>query len=223
MGEEFKGGSIPYLSRAKSPPWTGRFFWVGSSEIKSDANSHRELWWARLLERGFCDQNLTNLQSKSSSLCHSKAPSWGLFDIKVHVHEWFEVSLIFWQFLLSKLHDETFLAGQAVHIEMLKNLFLHLFASKERLVFMGVFFPILWGCEGFTVFAKCGVFLGEYLSQDKKNAWKISLAMEECDLNLLSSKPASLTQNWAPVCRSWTFPYESASLHSCSKLWHEVV
>lgn len=45
--------------------------------------------------------------------------------------------------------------------EMLKNFFLHLFASKERLVFMGVFFTILWGCERFTAcLPNMGVFRG---------------------------------------------------------------
>lgn len=148
MGEEFKGDSIPSLSRAKSSPWTGSCVWVGSSGMKSDANSHSELWLARLPERGFCDQNPANLQSKSSSLCHSKASSWRLFDIRVCGHEWFYISLIFGS---SHFLNSTMKLSWLVKLstEMLKKISFCTAASEGRLVFIGVFFPIFGGCEGF--------------------------------------------------------------------------
>lgn len=45
--------------------------------------------------------------------------------------------------------------------------------SERKFTFVEVFFPSVWGCEGFTasVSQKWG-FLGNCLSQDKKNGWK---------------------------------------------------
>lgn len=113
--------------------------------------------------------------------------------------------LDFWQFLLSKLCNETFLAGQAVH-RAAKNLFLHCC----QLVFVGVFFPALWGCEGFTA-SICQMWVFRVILESGKEKWLKKLTS-------YGRKWLKPPQVWA-VCRFWAFPYESAPLSFDIKLY----
>lgn len=128
--------------------------------------------------------------------------------------------------VLSAVHDETFLADQAVCRSDKKSIMSTAASQGRRVIWSrkAGFAPYCLGMWGIYCFYLPNTgWLGGWLSQNKKNGWNSSLPMEENGLNFISYNSASLTRGLTPACRFWTFLNESPPFHSCFELWHEAV